>query len=254
MILLLEDILRETVDPNDVKDAIRNKYYVSMRYDDTEPEVNGSKKRRVVMPLAIGTTKAGHPVFRAFQVSGNSKRGAPNKYKYFRLDRVTSWNPLKNKKFFTAPDERYNPVGDKSMSHFEMNAQFDDFTDTLELVRAKGKEMANMPKMSTKNASGPISAANQWKKNVFTSNPNSKKYQQIAKNILDTSKDKRFDDDIWAKAEREREDQDRKLMDLRGGRENDISSTKGPIGKDYDEYDVEFDENEWNNFNKKNMW
>jgi hypothetical protein len=56
-------------------------------------------------------------------------------------------------------------------------------------------------------------ASQQRKKNVFTSQPNSKKYAQYAKNITDTENEiNRFDDDIWAKAEAEKEQQNNIML------------------------------------------
>ncbi len=249
MRLLLEDILSEAANPDAVKDAIDNKYYVSIRYDDEQEEINGSKKNRIIQPLAIGISKAGNPVFRAWQINGNSKRGAPT-YKYFRLDRVRSWRPMKNKRFYMAPDGRYNYNGDRSMSYFDTNAKFDDMTDTLDLVRTQRKQSAEAPKITTRNVSGPIQANQQRRKNVFTSQPNSKKYQQYAKNIEDTDNVDRFNDDIWAMAEREREEQEKQKM-------NSVpkpnSNYNGPINNnnDFDEYDVDFDEDDWLNLNQR---
>ena len=90
----------------------------------------------------------------------------------------------------------------------------------------------NTPKISTKNAIGPIPFANQqWKKNVFTSQPNSKKYQQYAKNIKDTENDfNRFDDSIWQNAEAEKNKQD--ANDIQSTVEIPDQSYQGPIAPD----------------------
>lgn len=253
MRLLLEDILNEVIDYDSVKDAIENKYYVAIRYDDEKEEVNGSKQRRVVQPLAIGTTKKGNLVFRAYQVNGNSKRGAP-KYKYFRLDRVESWKPMRNKHFYMAPDDRYNYNGDRSMLRFDMNAKFDDLSSTLDLVRAQRKQGAEAPKISTRNMSGPVQANQQRRNNVFTSHPNSEKYKQYAKNVQDTTSDgfDRFDNDVWAKAEKEKAEQDERQQ-MMNQVPNPNENLSGPI-YDYDEDDVDFDENEFNNLNQRRRY
>ena len=91
--------LNENVDSDSVLQAIKNKYKVRIRYDDNMADNgNNSKGSRVIMPMAIGTTKKGYPVVRAWQEGGSSRRGIP-KWKFFRLDRIKSWTPLKNKKF-----------------------------------------------------------------------------------------------------------------------------------------------------------
>ena len=85
---IVKKLLKEGLSSDEVLDAIRNKYYVRISYDDDMPSNGGNPKgSRVIQPMAIGTTKKGYPVIRAFQVSGNSRRGAP-KWKFFRLNRV----------------------------------------------------------------------------------------------------------------------------------------------------------------------
>lgn len=223
---IIKSILNESITSDKVLDSIRNRYFVRIRYDDGKEGkgMGDPKGSRIIQPMAIGTTKKGHPVLRAFQFDGNSRKGAPN-WKFFRLDRITSWRPMPNKHFSQPPDPsygEYNYFGDRSMGTFTDNAKFDEFNSPLSMLRAKRE----MPKISVKNSKGPIQADKQWKKNVYTSQPNSSKYAQYAKNIDDTSNEvDRFNDDIWAAAERERDSQNQ----------------TGPIRqqKDYDEYDID---------------
>jgi hypothetical protein len=183
--------------------------------------------------MALGRTKKGFPVVRAFQVSGNSRRGAP-KWKFFRLDRITSWRPMKNKKFFAPPSDvygEYNRFGDRTMGEFIDNAKFGDMSDPLERARAERQNVAQTPKVSTKNTTGPITANQQWKRNVYSSQPNSQKYAQYARNIDDTANDfNRFDNDIWAQAEAEKQQQDNAAM------QNSVmkpqQTQQGPIAPD----------------------
>ena len=71
-------------------------------------------------------------------------------------------------------------------------------------------------------------ASQQWKRNVFTSQPNSKKYAQWAKNIEDTDTQfNRFDDDVWSKAEAEKEQQDNEM--LQKNVKKPQQSQQGPI-------------------------
>ena len=233
--------LNEAIDDASVLDAVRNKYYVRIKYDDGMSD-NGmnSKGSRVIQPMAIGTTKKGYPVVRAFQVGGGSRRGAPN-WKFFRLDRITSWLPMKKKNFFTPPDSsfgEYNRTGDKTMGMFVDNSKFNDLNSPLERARAERQNVSNAPKVSTKNAKGPISANQQWKKNVFTSQPNSKKYAQIAKNVNNTEKK---DDDFW------------KLFDLNDAENALMQNQRGPVNNDdqYDINDVDYDENNFVNNNNR---
>ena len=90
----IKPFLNEAIDSNSVLQAIRGKQKVRIKYDDTkEDNGSGAKGSRVILPMAIGTTKKGYPVVRAFQQGGGSRRGVP-KWKFFRLDRITSWRPF----------------------------------------------------------------------------------------------------------------------------------------------------------------
>jgi hypothetical protein len=188
--------------------------------------------------MAIGTTKKGYPVLRAYQEGGGSRRGTP-RWKFFRLDRITSWIPLKNKKFFQAPDG-YNPNGDTTMGTFVDNAKFDDFISPLDRERNR---FNNDVKVANKGVqSGPVQqqprVTQQWKKNVYTSQPNSKKYDTIRKNIEATPKK---DDDFW------------KLFDLNDAENAITQNQQGPIDNSndngYESNDVDFDENDFLNKN-----
>lgn len=229
---IIKHLLSEGVSSDEVLDAIHNRYHVRINYDDgMEDNGGGSKGTRIIQPFAVGTTKRGYPVVRAFQVNGNSRRGGL-KWKFFRLDRITSWRPMRNKKFFNPPDSsfgEYNLTGDKTMRTFIDNAKFPDMEDTLNRVRAMRQSSSNAPKVSTKNVSGPIAANQQWKKNVYTSQPNSEKYASIARNI---DQDGRKQDNYWA-------DYDKAIQQLQQQRDNTINS----YDDEYDVNDVDFDEN-----------
>ena len=238
---ILKRILAEGVSDEKVLDAIHNKYYVRIRYDDGGDDhgVGDPKGSRVIQPFAMGRTKKGNPVVRAFQIDGNSRKGAPN-WKFFRLDRIKSWRPMSNKHFFSAPNDMYgayNEFGDKLMNPFMDNAKFDDTTDPLSAARNARMQAANAPKVSTKNIQGPITANQQWKKNVFTSQPNSKKYQDIAREVEKSS----YDDNKWA-------DYEKALQQANMGMQGQES---GPID-DYDIDDINFNQDNYSqNTNKR---
>lgn len=236
---ILKGILNEGVTDDKVLDAIHNKYYVRIKYDDggDDKGVGNPKGSRVIQPFAIGRTKKGYPVLRAFQINGNSRKGAPN-WKYFRLDRIESWRPMRKKRFFTAPDSRfgeYNRFGDRSMSMFIDNAKVDDTNDPLAAARVARKSALSAPKVSTKNAQGPIAANQQWKRNVFTSQPNSKKYGDIAKEVEKSS----YDSNKWDDYEKALQQ-----MNMQNQSSAPTSYESGPID-DYDIDDTQFDENDF---------
>lgn len=243
---IIKGLLKEDVSSDEVLNAIEGKYYVRINYDDGMPSNNGNPKgSRVIQPMALGTTKKGYPVVRAFQVSGNSRRGAP-KWKFFRLDRVTSWKPMKNKKFFSPPNSsygEYNTLGDRTMGHFIDNAKFGDMSGSLEKARAERQNVANAPKVSTKNVQGPISAAQQWKKNVYTSQPNSDRYAQVARNVDVTSNKSTNYWDEYEKAQREADMQNQAPKPPQG--QNGPISNNSYDENSYEVNDVDFDENDF---------
>ena len=235
-------LLNEEVAFDAVLDAIRNKYQVRIRYDDGQGDGAGNPKgSRVIKPFAIGTTKKGYPVVRAFQEGGGSRRGAP-KWKFFRLDRIVSWIPMKNKKFFEAPPSsfgEYNLTGDKTMGTFYDNAKFDDFISPAEkqILQFQNDVKVGQQKNATK---GPVQQpriTQQWKKNVYTSQPNSRKYDMIRQNIENTPKK---GEDFW------------RLFDLNDAERALTEPQKGPvINKGYDSDEVDFDENDYLNNNRR---
>ena len=212
---ILQKVLNESVGSNEVSDVINNHNYVDITYSD---EDNNAPGRRLIQPYAYGITMAGNECLRAFQISGDTLRGEP-KWKLFLLKRITSWHPRKQTfnipppmQGYNAPD--YNRDGDGTMSKVILQAKFEGIDDTLGAARAQKEFVKGAPKIASKNTQGPIpNASQQWKKNVFTSQPNSKKYAQWAKNVEDTDTQfNRFDDDIWAKAEAEKQQQDNAML------------------------------------------
>ncbi len=233
----IKPFLNEEIDSDSVLSAIRGKYKVRIKYDDQMEDNGGnSKGTRVIMPMAIGTTKKGYPVVRAWQEGGGSRRGIP-KWKFFRLDRITSWLPLRNKKFAEAPNG-YNPNGDKTMGTFIDNAKFNDFISPLERQKMMFKNDVKVGQQ--KNPKGPVQqprVTQQWKKNVYTSQPNSKKYDMIRKNIDATPKK---DDDFW------------KLFDLNDAENTMTQNQQGPINNNsYDSDEVDFNEDDYINNNRR---
>ena len=228
---IFKSVLNESASSSDIENAIAKRNYVIITYDDGSGSFTG---KRLIQPYAYGLSKANNEVLRAFQVSGESLRG--RQWKTFRVDRITSW--MASHKTFDVPPpmqgyqtNEYNKNGDGSMAMVYTQVRF-DYEDPLDAVKAQTKHALNTPKISTKNAIGPIPFANQqWKKNVFTSQPNSKKYQQYAKNIKDTENDfNRFDDSIWQNAEAEKNKQD--ANDIQSSVEIPDQSYQGPIVPD----------------------
>ena len=128
---ILQEVLTENVTPSEVNAAIDNKIQVIINYSDEE---NHAPKKRLIEPYAYGTTKSGNAVLRAFQYNGDTYRGVP-KWKLFRLDRITSWQPTNNH-FNMQPNEHgwqaenYNEQGDNTMANVINQVHFDYDTNT----------------------------------------------------------------------------------------------------------------------------
>lgn len=148
--LILESLLREDVMQPNVIDSIKKRYEVEVNYKaDEDPKGSGY---RVIQPVAYGKSKAGNLVLRAFQPFGDTKTKVPH-WKLFRLDRIQSWKPLKNRKFTEPPNSQYNAEGkynengDKSMSEIYVIANFkgmrNDALMKYNQKRDKEKEKTN---------------------------------------------------------------------------------------------------------------
>lgn len=211
----LQQVLLNESQENDIVNAINNGYRLEITYDDNKYKVVGNKirspkgknptGRRTILPYCYGEdSMSGAAVLRAFQTSVRSSRhGAPG-WKYFKLDNITSLKILKTKPFKFTPREmgysnapEFNANGDELMSAVYAIKPIPRMSD-LDVEKAKTEYIKTAPKMVSKD--GPIPfASQQRKKNVYTSQPRSKKYADIAKNI-DQNTDHtidRFSDELW---------------------------------------------------------
>ena len=194
---ILNEILSENVSPNEVNDAIDKKIQVIITYSD---EQNRAPQKRLIEPYAYGRSKAGNSVFRAFQYEGDTFRGKP-KWKLFRLDRVTSWNPTENH-FNSEPKERkwtdkaYNENGDNSMATVLNMVKF-DYDQNSNNPYDKGSDLYNIRKKTDNlKQSKPININqlnNEPIQNTPTNqlNTNNDDFQNMLKRNLDiTDKEK----------------------------------------------------------------
>ena len=117
-----KNLLTENVSREQVEDAINNKYYVNILYDDfPDGEEQVPPSKRYIQVYNFSDTTANNAAIRAFQMGGQSKT-TPNEgaWKIFRLDRM----PTKMK--FHRPKDKFNPNGDRSMSRVHNIATFND--------------------------------------------------------------------------------------------------------------------------------
>jgi predicted DNA-binding transcriptional regulator YafY len=112
-------LLTEAVSIDDVKACIDGKYNVNIQYMDIGETV---PSKRYIQVYALGKSKTGNDIIRAYQITGASREGNKNGFwKTFRLDRITGWFPTKVKwaspiSDFDPTIPKYNPNGDGSMS------------------------------------------------------------------------------------------------------------------------------------------
>lgn len=154
--VLLENILKNILNESkatveDVNYAIDNHIRVIIDYNSKGDETNSGA--RVIEVYAYGLTKAGNPVIRAFQPYGNTTTRVPS-WKFFRLDRITEWQPTKQT--FSRPADFYyknlgdfNPNGDETMSVVYKIAKFDNEEQTESPDKSEPKTKNDVYKTET---------------------------------------------------------------------------------------------------------
>ena len=125
----VKELIIEAVATSPIVNAIRNKHVCELSYRDDSSIGSG---KRVIQPVALGTSKKGNKVLRAYQTEGPSlkvnEKGVPlPDWRMFRLDRMDYFNPVKGgESAFVNFEEPplYNPTGDRSMTTVDINAKF----------------------------------------------------------------------------------------------------------------------------------
>ena len=125
---VIRGLLFEEVAQDKVAYAVRKRHEVSFKYDNNDGNPHGKMERITVQPVALGTTKAGNPCFRAYQINGSSesaeeKKGEIPGWRLFILDRVVPNTWKDTGKVFKEPP-MYNPNGDKTMAEVLVQADF----------------------------------------------------------------------------------------------------------------------------------
>lgn len=129
----LKILITEAASIDDIKRSIDQKQVCSIYYDGDEP---GGKGLREIEPVALGRSKAGNMVFRAWDDAGASHTAYLNDphspkpgWRLFRVDKTTMFKPLR--KNFTKSRPGYNFSGDKDIVDIITIAKFDT-TDTTQ--------------------------------------------------------------------------------------------------------------------------
>ena len=149
--ILNKILLTESVSVKDVESAIDNHNRIIINYHSKGEDNNTGA--RVIEVYAYGLTKAGNPCIRAFQPVGDTTSRVPS-WKFFRLDRITAWQPTKQT--FTHPADFYyqnigdfNENGDETMSVVYKIAQFTDKENDVKTPEAQPKSKEDIYKTDT---------------------------------------------------------------------------------------------------------
>ena len=120
----LKDLICEIASIDDIVNCIKNRKRCIIYYDGDEP---GGRGLREIEPVALGVSKAGNKVFRAWDNEGAShtsyigEKPLPG-WRLFRLDKTLSVKPTGET--FDEIRPNFNPNGDKSMTSIIIISKF----------------------------------------------------------------------------------------------------------------------------------
>ena len=122
----LKGLLLEIASLETVQDAIKRRQVCTINYDGDEP---GGKGIREIEPVALGKSKAGNLVMRAWDREGASHTAFKGEqplpsWRLFRLDKILSMKPTGE--IYNTPRPGYNFNGDKGMTSVIIIAKFDN--------------------------------------------------------------------------------------------------------------------------------
>ena len=104
-------LLREDASVDAINNAVTNMHPVRITYNGPSGAGNGE---RLIYPVAYGLSTAGNPVVRAFQPQGSTSTDVPA-WKFFRIDRIRSWENDNSTTFNPAELNGFNEEGDEQI-------------------------------------------------------------------------------------------------------------------------------------------
>ena len=195
-------LLNEEVQQNNVINAIKKRHEVSFRYDSGDGDSRGKQQRITVQPVAYGTTTAGNPCFRGYQLNGSSETFEKGEkplpgWRLFILDKVVSNSWKDSGKVFNEPPG-FNKEGDKTMANVMIIANFEG--------SAKRYERGGLKKYNEKRKEDNIAKDPYYyfKKNLAKAKMAP---DYVQKNIADTEKTRERREAEWNQANMERGNQ-----------------------------------------------
>jgi predicted DNA-binding transcriptional regulator YafY len=120
----VKSLITEIASLNDIQNTIKKKQITVIFYDGDEP---GGRGLRLIEPVALGRSKRGNLVLRAWDEEGASHRGylgtrpMPG-WRLFKLDKILSYKPSGEN--FNTPRPNFNSTGDKDMTSIIIIAKF----------------------------------------------------------------------------------------------------------------------------------
>lgn len=104
-------LIREDASVDAINTAVKNMHPVRITYNGPSGEGRGERE---IYPVAYGISTAGNPVVRAFQPQGDTSTDVPA-WKFFRIDRIESWDTDNSRHFDPSRLNGFNEKGDESM-------------------------------------------------------------------------------------------------------------------------------------------
>jgi predicted DNA-binding transcriptional regulator YafY len=122
----LKSLICEIASIDSVQSAVNGRSVAIINYDGDEP---GGKGIREIEPVALGKSKAGNLVVRAWDREGSSHTAYKGEqplpgWRLFRLDKILSFKPTGE--IYNQIRPGYNLNGDKSMTSVITIAKFDN--------------------------------------------------------------------------------------------------------------------------------
>jgi predicted DNA-binding transcriptional regulator YafY len=122
----LKALICEIASIDSVQSAVNNRNVAIINYDGDEP---GGKGIREIEPVALGKSKAGNLVLRAWDREGSSHTAYKGEqplpgWRLFRLDKILSFKPTGE--IYNEVRPGYNLNGDRSMISVITIAKFDN--------------------------------------------------------------------------------------------------------------------------------
>ena len=104
-------LIREDASVDAINNAVNNMHPARIVYNGPSEGGNGERE---IYPVAYGLSTAGNPVVRAFQPQGSTSSDVPS-WKFFRIDRISSWENDNSRTFNPEELNGFNDKGDEQI-------------------------------------------------------------------------------------------------------------------------------------------